>query len=128
MAVTHSDGTKQAVADVVVNRLDVGATNLSGRIVFFSSVPAVVATCPMNDPAFGNASVTGVATMNTSPAVEDTNTVGGTVANATFIDRDTNIVFECDVAASGSDINLSPIAVPAGVTLVVDSITYTAMP
>jgi len=127
MSVTHVSAIRTSVADLVVDSLDVGSTHSGGSIFFSDSAFSEIAICRLNNPAFGAASA-GVATLIVSPAVQDTSTIAGTIANAAFRDRDDVTKFNCTVAVSGGDITVPTVTIPAGVTLTVTSLTYTAMP
>jgi len=120
-AVTHPSAVRTAIADLVVDRLDAGAG--AGVLVFQTAASAAVATLTFSDPAFGAAS-SGTATA--SAITSDTNATGGTVSK--FETRDSNAVavFLGAVSTSGSDINLSSLAVGAGDTVSMSSLTYSA--
>jgi dTDP-4-amino-4,6-dideoxygalactose transaminase len=61
-----------------------------------------------------------------SAITSDTNAAGGTVATATLQTSADVVCVHCAVSTSGSDINLSSLAVGAGDTVSVSSLTYTA--
>lgn len=122
-AVTHPTAVRTLLANTVVDLIDAGSA--AGYLEFDTSGDAEVATLPFGDPAFGNAA-SGVATANA--ITSDTNATGGTIAKAFAADSDDTPVFLCAVGTSGSDINLSSLAVGAGDTVAVSSLTYTAPP
>lgn len=123
MAVTHPTAVRNAIADLVVDKLDVGSGTAEGRLVFQTSGGAAVATLAFANPAFGAASG-GVATANA--ITSDTNAAGGTTTKAELRDRDATPIVLCEVSTSGSDINLSSVAIGATDTVSVSSLTYTA--
>ena len=125
MAITHGPATRDAVCNAVVDRLDLGSGTSAGRLVFQTAASAAVATLPLSNPAFGNASA-GVATANS--ITSDTNAAGGTTTKFELRDRDSVAVILGSVGTSGSDINLSSVIIGAGDTVTVSSLTYTAMP
>lgn len=121
MAVTHATTVRTAIADLVVDLIDAGAG--AGTLEFLTSGDVEVATLTFSDPAFGN-SVAGTATA--SAITSDTSATGGTVAK--FVTKDSNgtAVFYGAVSTSGSDINLSSLAVGVGDTVAISSLTYSA--
>lgn len=123
MAVTHATAARNAAANAVVDLIDAGAA--AGTLEFQTSGNVEVATLTFADPAFGNAA-NGVATANAISS--DTNATGGTIAKAVAKDSDGNTIFTCSVTATGGggDITLSSVAVSAGQTVSVSSLTYTA--
>jgi len=120
-AVTHPTAVRTAIADLVVDRLDAGAG--AGVLIIQTAASATVATLTFSDPAFG-AAASGTATA--SAITSDTNAVGGTASK--FETRDSNAVavFLGAVGTSGSDINLSSLAVGAADTVSISSLTYSA--
>lgn len=127
MAVTHSTAAQNAATNAVTALI--GA---SGNLVFrtsgtVGSPGTVVATCPLSATAFG-AAASGIATANA--ITTDTNTVGNAspVATATLQTSAGVVVIHCQVAASGSDINLTNgLTVGAGEQISVSSLTYRAL-
>lgn len=122
-AVTHPMAVRTAVADLVVDRIDAG--DAAGTLEFQESDNDEVATLTFSDPAFGGAS-NAVATANA--ITSDTNATGGTIAKWEAKDSDGTDVFYGAAGTSGSDINLSSLAVGASDTVAVSAFTYTAMP
>lgn len=123
MAVTHVTAARNAAADAVVDRLDLGATDSTGDLAFANSSDTVLCICNFSNPAFGSAS-SGVATAATIS--QGTVSVAGTIAKAFFRDRANAEVFRCAVGTSGSDINLSSVTVAVNDTITISSLTYTA--
>ncbi len=123
MAVTHPTAVRNAVADLVVDRIDAGAG--AGTLVFQTSGDVEVATLTFSDPAFGSAAA---AVATASAITSDTSATGGTIAKARAYDSSAAEVFACSVTATGGggDITLSSVVVSAGQTVSVSSLTYTA--
>lgn len=123
MAVTHPTAVRNAVADLVVDRIDAGTG--AGTLEFQTSGDVEVATCTFSDPAFG-AAATGIATA--SAITDDTSATGGTIAKARAKDSAAVEVFACSVTATGGggDIELSAVVISAGQTVSMTSLTYEA--
>ena len=128
MAVTHSTAARNAATDAVTALIGV-----SGRLVFrtspstVSAPGAAAATLLLSATAFGAASA-GTATANA--ITSDTSAAGNAspVAFATLQTSAGTVVIQCQVAASGSDINMSNgLTVAPGDTVSCSSLTYTAM-
>ncbi len=125
MVVVLTALTKTDACDAIVDRVDAGAGAGTLEIKTAASTVAgtsEAATLTFSDPAFGNASA-GVATA--SAITDDTSATGGTASDATFFDSDALAILQCDVAASGSDINLSSVAIGALDTVSITSLTVT---
>lgn len=128
MAVTHSTAARNAATDAVTALI-----STSGNLVFrlagsVGSPGTAVATLPLSATAFGAAS-SGTATANS--ITSDTNATGNAsaVATATLQTSGGTVVIHCEVAASGSDINMSNgLTVANGDTVSCSSLTYTALP
>lgn len=123
MAVTHPTAVRNAIADLVVDRIDAGSG--AGTLEFQTSGDVEVATLTFSDPAFGSAS-SGTATA--SAITSDTSATGGTIAKARAKDSTGTEVFACSVTATGGggDIQLSSVSVSSGQTVAVSSLTYAA--
>lgn len=121
MAVTHPTAVRNGLADYVVDLIDAGAG--AGTLEFQTSGNVEVATLTFSDPAFG-AATGGTATA--SAITSDTSATGGTVAKFAVKDSNGNPVFYGAVGTSGSDINLSSLAVGVGDTVSISSLTYSA--
>lgn len=127
MAVTLTTAARNAAADAVVDLLDGGTPgDASGDITFATSGAAVnLCTCALTNPAFGAAS-SGVATAATiSQGTVSGSSNPSTIAVALFRNRANTEIFRCAVGTSGSDINLSAVAVNNGDTIDITSLTYT---
>lgn len=125
MAVVHATAARNAIANAVVDLLDVGSANTAGIARFRSSANAVVAALPLTNPAFGNAS-SGVATA--AAITPDTAAAGGTIASLTLEDRDRNIVLTInDIRTTvGGDMQGNSLTVTAGATVAIQSLQYVA--
>ena len=124
MAVTHATATRTSIATAVLNAIDAGS---NAKLVFrtsgtVSAPGTAVATLTCADPS--GTVTNGVLTF--SAITSDTNAAGGTVATATLQTSADTVCVHCAVSTSGSDINLSSLAVGAGDTVSVSSLTYTA--
>ena len=121
MAVTHPAAVRTIIADAVVDSIDVGG---AGSLIFQTSGDVEVATLTFSATAFGAASGP---TATAAAITSDTSATGGTVAkfkiqNGSAADAG----FAGAVSTSGSDINLSSLAVGASDTVSISSLTYTA--
>lgn len=119
--VTHPTTVRNTLADAVVDLIDAGAG--AGTLVFQTSGGVEVATLTFSDPAFGAAS-SGTATANA--ITDDSSATGGTTTQFETRDSNSNDVFYGAVGTSGQDINLSSVAIGAGDTVSVTSLTYSA--
>lgn len=129
MAVTHSTTARDAATNAVVDLLDGAGSQLVFRISPSSvgSPGTAVATLTFSTPAFG-ASSSGTATAGA--ITSDTNATGNAspVAYASLQTSGATIHIHCEVAASGSDINMSNgLTVANGDTVSCSSLTYTAL-
>jgi hypothetical protein len=123
MAVTHPTAVRNAIADLVVDRIDAAAGD--GILEMQTSGDSEVATLTFGDPAFG-AAANGVATANA--IASDTDATGGTIAKAVAKDSDAAEVLASSVTATdgGGDIELSSVVVSAGQTVALTALTYEA--
>lgn len=123
MAVAHPTAVRNAIADLVVDRIDAGAG--AGTLEFQTSGDVEVATLTFSDPAFGSASG---GTATASAITQDTSATGGTIAKARAKDSTGTEVFSCSVTATGGggDITLNSVVVSVGQAVQMTSLTYTA--
>jgi len=124
MAVTHSTASKDLATNAVVDQLDGAGSKLCFRI---SAAGAIAATLTCATPAFG-ASSAGVATAGA--IASDTNAAGNAsaVSHATLQTSADVVAITCQVAASGSDINMTGgLTIGAGDTVSTSSLTYSAL-
>lgn len=130
MSTTHPTAVRNAVADFVVDQLDVGGP---GKLVFRTAGNAdapgtAAATLTLSATAFGAAS-SGTATA--AAITSDTNAAGNAsaVATATLETAAGVVKVHCAVAASASDIDMSNgLTIKAGDTVACSSLTYSSMP
>lgn len=128
MSVTHSTASRNLATDAVVDQLDGAGSKLIFRVGGTIGSPGTaVATLTMATPAFG-ASSSGTATAGA--IASDTNAAGNAsaVSKASLQTSGDVLAIYCDVAASGSDINMTNgLTVASGDTVSCSSLTYTAL-
>ena len=122
MTINHVVAVRNALADLIDTTINTGAG--TATLVFETAGSAEVATVNLQNPAFGAASG-GTITLQGVP-LSDSNATGGTVAQFKVNDRDGDEVFSGSVGTSGEDINLSSLAIGAGDTVEIVSLTYSA--
>jgi hypothetical protein len=122
MALTHGAATRNAMCNVVVNRIDLGAA--AGTLKFLTSLDVVLCTITCADPAFDSA-FGGTANMLGLPK-QSTGAVAGTVAKFLFADSDGVTIFEGSVGTSGQDINLSSVTLATNDIIQIDALSYSA--
>lgn len=128
MALTHVTAIRNSLADLVVDALDVGATDPGGDTQIATAAFAIIlAEIEFTATAFG-AAAGGTATMNGAP-LEDSNAAGGGTA-AVFRCRDqaNAEVFQGTVTltAGGGDMELSSLLINNGDAVRINSFTYSA--
>jgi len=123
MAVTHPTAIRTALADFVVDQLDLNTP--PGKVIMQTSGGATVATLTFANPAFG-AAANGTATANS--IVADSNAVGGTIAKAELRQGGATPIVLCSVTATGGggDIQLNSVVISAGQQVSLTSLTYAA--
>jgi hypothetical protein len=123
MAVTHPPAIRTALADYVVDQLDLASP--PGKLIMQTGAGATVATLTFANPAFGPASA-GTATANA--IVADTNAVGGTIAKAELRQGGGTPIVLCSVTTTGGggDIQLNSVVISAGQQVSLTSLTYAA--
>lgn len=123
MALIHVTAVRNTLADAIATAIDAGTTNPQGDLVFMTSGDVEVATLPLSNPACA-AAAAGIITYNA--ITSDTTATGGTVALFKIQDRDAGEVYRGDVTATGGggDIELSSLAIGAGDTVSMSSLTY----
>ena len=123
MAVSHPAAVRTAIADFVVDQIDLNTP--PGKIVMQTVGGVTVATLAFANPAFGN-SAAGVATANA--IVPDSNAVGGTIAKAELRQGAGTPIILCSVTATGGggDIQLNSVVISAGQQVSLTSLTYAA--
>lgn len=123
MAVTHTTTIRNALADYVVDQLDLSTP--PGRLVMQTAGGTTVAFLTLSNPAFGSAA-TGTATASAITA--DSNAVGGTIAKAELRQGSNTAIVLCSVTATGGggDIQLNSVVISAGQQVSITSLTYSA--
>lgn len=134
MAFRLATTTQNNACDALVDSLDVGSTNSTGRILIYTgSQPAdpqttatgtLLVTINFNNPAFG-ASSSGTATMVTSPAVSATVGTSGTAGWFRVTNRNNAAVFDGNISTSGADMNFDNTAFVSGGTATINSMSIT---
>ena len=128
MSVVHSTASKDLATNAVVDQLDGASSKLVFRVGGTLGSPGTAAaTLTFATPAFG-ASSSGTATAGT--ITSDSNATGNAspVSKASLETSGGTIAIYCDVAASGSDINLTNgLTIAAGDTVSCSSLTYAAL-
>lgn len=120
---THPTAVRNDIADLVVDKLDVGSGNPNGQLILNTAGDAEVATLDFANPAFG-AAASGIATANA--IADDSSATGGTTTKCVLEDRDGTAIVEGTVGTSGTDIVLSSNVITATDTVSISSLTYTA--
>jgi len=119
--------SRNAACNAVVDQVDVGTTNATGKLVLRDAT-TVISTHLFTNPAFGDASV-GVATaaaIGSAAAV-----AAGVIDNYQVLDRDENLLWSGSARASGdTDLGeecvLDNTNVTIGQNITVSSFTHTA--
>jgi hypothetical protein len=124
MALTHATNTKNAAADAVVDRIDLGSGTATGILRIMTAADATLVDLPFSNPAFG-AAAAGVATASAITTTAATGT--GTAAKFAIRDRDGNVVVSGTVTATGGggDITLDSTSITSGQNVAMTSLTYT---
>lgn len=123
MAVTHPAAVRTIIADAVVDSIDVGG---AGSLIFQTSGDVEVATLTFGNPAFGAASGP---TATANSITDDSSATGGTIAKFKIQNgsaADAGFAGSVTATGGGGDIELTSLAIGAGDTVSVTSLTYTA--
>lgn len=135
MAIRLATATRNAAADGVVDRVDVGTTELNGFIrVYSGAQPASANDAPSGtllaewdaqDPAFG-AAASGTATLQGTP-IATTGTDTGTAGWFRLVNRDEATVLDGSVTATGGggDMEVDNTSIASGQTVNLTSMTVT---
>jgi len=104
---------KNAMLNSLVDLIDQGSTNSSGKLIFKTGSTSTVATLTLSNPAFGDASAGSV---SANSITADTNAVGGTIATFSVVNRNETEIFSGTVTATGGggDIELSTLSITSG--------------
>lgn len=120
MAVTHPTVIRNAIADLVVSKID---TEGQGTIVFQNDELEALATLKFSETAFGPAGA-GIATA--ADITDDQECKKGFVSNFTVLAGNGDVVFSGSVSSptGDGDIILSSTSIGEGDTLSISSLTY----
>lgn len=125
MALSHGSATRTALCNAAVDRIDLGGGGLGqGKLVFLTSLDAILCTITLSNPAFGAAS--GATAALLSVPLSGTVSAGGTTTKFRLTDSADVTVVEGSVGTSGQDINLSSVIVAINDVIQVDAVSYTA--
>ncbi len=116
---------RNAMADALVDLIDVGATDAQGDLVFETAGDVEVALCTFSNPAYG-AAAAGVAQENA--IADDTSAAGGIVEHATIRDRNNlkQLELTCTAPAGGGDIEITGgLTIGVGATVSVSDLSMT---
>lgn len=132
---TLATAVRNSMCDAMVDSVDAGSG--AGTLkIYTGSKPAtpgdaatgtLLCTFPLSDPAFG-AAASGTATLDITPAVEDTSAdATGTAGYARFADSDAGGKFDCSVTATGGggEVQLNTTSIVAGAVVTVTACTVT---
>ena len=128
MAVTHPTAIRNDIADLIVDKIDVGG---AGSIEFQTSASAVIATLTFSATAFDASGSTGgnAAGVATAASIGDDNDCNpGTVTKFVVKSGAGTSMFDGRVVATGGsgDIVLSSTAIGDGDTISISALTYEA--
>ena len=126
MALSHSTATRNAIADAVVDRIDLGNTNPNGKLILKTASDTLLATLNFSNPAFGNA-VNGVATANNITG--ETNAPNSGIASKfDIVNRDDVVIFSGVISEVGGngDYTLGRVNIFANDSVLAPTLTYTA--
>ena len=125
---THDQATRNAIADTVVDRIDLGSTNTEGSIkIYTANYLTLLATVVMANPAFGDAS-NGIASGLSLPWSDAAAAADGTPAKFVVTDRDENPVLYGDVALSAAELTFQQLEINVNDIVKVLTAGYTAPP
>jgi hypothetical protein len=120
---TLATTARNAAVDAVVDLVDAGAG--AGKLIFATSGDVTVAALTFSDPAFSAAGSATAGVATAAAITSDTNAAGGTIAKCRIQDSAPATVMAVTVGTSGQEINLSSLAIGAGDTVAVSSLTVT---
>lgn len=132
MAFTISTDARNAAADAVAGLVDAGSSNGVLRIYDGTrpagpgtavSTQTLLCEVDLSDPAFGGASG-GVAALAGTP-LSGTGVADGTATWFRVLDSDDNAVVDGSAGTSGTDLILATAAITTGLTVQVNSGTFT---
>lgn len=121
MAVTHASAIRNGLAGYVS-----GQIGASGLMKLMTSSDEQVALLTMSNASAFGAPATGV--MTASAITSDTNAAGGTASKGVLMTKAsaTIVRFSVSNTAGAGDVKLNSVAISAGQTVSITSLTYTA--
>jgi hypothetical protein len=141
MATRLPDASQQAAADAVVDLIDVGSANTEGKLRIYAGVqPADADSAPvgdllveidLNDPAYGSATSSGTAQLDTTGGISGVGTAAagaGTDAQSfRVVDKDEGTVFDGAVTGTGGggELELDNVSVAEAQVVNISSLDYT---
>lgn len=121
----HDATTRDAIADLVVDAVDAGTLNASGRVIIYTANRLLkLSTIILSSPAFA-AAASGVAAGLGMPLSDSNAIAAGTAAVFDVVDRDENVVFSGDV---DTDMTLPNTEINVDDIVKIISMNYTAPP
>ena len=138
MATRLFPASQQAAADSVVDRIDVGTTNATGRLLIYTGAqPAAGAAATgtllveilLVNPAYGAANTSGTAALAGTPRSAAA-TAAGTAGWFRVVNRDAGGVFDGSIRATadadtGQELVLDNTSIASGQTVNISSLSYT---
>lgn len=125
---SHSTAARNALADEVTDRMDVGSANASGSIrIYTANYQTMLAQIFMGLPAFGNA-VNGVAPGAALPWSDTAAAGDGIPAVFDIVNRDETPVCFGDIATAGADLTFPFLEINVNDTVKILNASYTAPP
>lgn len=130
---TTGNSVRNKATDAIVDTIDVGTTNPSGRCLIYTGTqptngPAdaatgtLLVTIPFATTAFTSSSG-GSAGLTGGTAISGTVAASGTAGWFRVTDRDNKALFDGSIGTSGQDMNFDNVAFVAGGTATINSMT-----
>ena len=123
MSVTHDSDIQNALTDLTVDRLDIGAGS-NATLELQDSGGTALATLAFSSTAFGDAGAVQVGLATANPITPEASATAGTIAGAAMLNKDGVEKIWCDVGVSGSDINISTLNLQNGDQVTMSTLTY----
>ncbi len=130
MALTHADNIRNDVCDLIVDAIDVGTLNPTGKLQLLSSIDSVVAELLFGNPAFKPAGEAVPGRSGANTVTGDADAAGGVAVKFVVLNRDEDLVFTGTFGTTGADMlgTAGTIAVDDVVEIEDDTLFYEAMP
>lgn len=138
MTFSITNSSAVTMCDAAVDACDVGSTNTQATLIIYSGTQptlvddalsgnTVLAQLDMSNPAFGAAvDATPGATATAAAITDDTAAdATGTASFFRILDRDNTPVLQGSVGTSGTELIMATVAIQAGATVEVASLTIT---